>query len=63
MHRYNTMLAGHHAGLDLLRHKNLYPWEVNTERSYYAEQVLRQDSKHAGTEILIADEAPPYEII
>ncbi len=55
--------SGNYAGLHLLRHKNLYPWEVSTERSYYEEHVLRQDSKHAGTEILIADEAPPYESI
>lgn len=52
-----------YAGLHLVRQRNLYPWEVNTERFYYEEQVLRQDSKHAGTEILIADEAPPYESI
>ena len=55
--------SGDYAGLHLLRHKNLYPWEVNTERSYYEEQFLRHDSKHAGTDILIADEAPSYESI
>jgi hypothetical protein len=52
-----------YAGLHLLRHKNLYPWEVNTERSYYEEQVLTPDKKHEGTDILIADKAPPNEVV
>ncbi len=34
------MLAGHHAALRLLGRPELDPWEVNTERSDYEEQVL-----------------------
>ena len=67
MHRYNnqdhSMLAGHHAALTLLGRKDLDPWEINTERSYYEEQVLTPDKKHEGTDILIADKAPPHESI
>ena len=67
LHRYNnqdhSMLAGHHAALTLLGRKGLDPWEVNTERSYYEEQVLTPDSKHEGTDILIADKAPPHESV
>ena len=67
LHRYNnqdhSMLAGHHAALTLLGRKDLDPWEVNTERSYYEEQVLTPDSKHEGTDILIADKAPPHESV
>ena len=65
MHRYNnqdhSMLAGHHAALRLLGRPELDPWEVNTERSYYEEQVLSPDEKHTGTDILIADKAVPHE--
>ena len=65
MHRYNnqdhSMLAGHHAALRLLGRPELDPWEVNTERSYYEEQVLSPDDKHTGTDILVADKAPPHE--
>jgi protoporphyrinogen oxidase len=65
MHRYNnqdhSMLAGHHAALRLLGRPELDPWEVNTERSYYEEQVLSPDEKHTGTDILIADKALPHE--
>jgi protoporphyrinogen oxidase len=67
LHRYNnqdhSMLAGHHAALTLLGRKGLDPWEVNTERSYYEEQVLTPDNKHEGTDILIADKAPPHESV
>jgi protoporphyrinogen oxidase len=63
MHRYNnqdhSMLAGHHAALRLLGRPELDPWEVNTERSYYEEQVLSSDPKHEGTDILISEKAPP----
>jgi len=41
----------------------LDPWEVNTEWSYYEEQVLTPDSKHQGTDILIADKALPHESV
>ena len=65
MHRYNnqdhSMLAGHHAALRLLGRPELDPWEVNTERSYYEEQMLSPDEKHTGTDILVADKAPPHE--
>jgi len=65
MHRYNnqdhSMLAGHHAALRLLGRPELDPWEVNTERSYYEEQVLTPDEKRAGTDILVADKASPHE--
>jgi len=54
------MLAGHHAALRLLGRPELDPWEVNTERSYYEEQVLSPDEKHTGTDILVADKAPPH---
>jgi hypothetical protein len=55
------MLAGHYAALSLLGRKDLDPWEVNTEHSSYEEQVLTPDSKHGGTDILIADKALPHE--
>ena len=65
MHRYNnqdhSMLAGHHAALRLLGRPELDPWEVNTERSYYEEQVLSSDEKQIGTDILVADKALPHE--
>lgn len=67
MHRYNnqdhSMLAGHHAALRLLDRPELDPWEVNTERSYYEEQILTPDDKRAGTDILVADKASPHEKI
>ena len=63
MHRYNnqdhSMLAGHHAALRLLGRPELDPWEVNTERSYYEEQVLSPDKKHEGIDILVPEKAPP----
>lgn len=59
MHRYNnqdhSMLAGHHAALRLLGRPELDPWEVNTERSYYEEQVLTPDGRRTGTDVLVAD--------
>ena len=58
-----NLLAGHHAALTLLGRKDLDPWEVNTERSYYEEQVLSPDKKHEGADILIADKAPPHESV
>jgi protoporphyrinogen oxidase len=65
LHRYNnqdhSMLAGHHAALRLMGRTDLDPWEVNTERSYYEEQVLSPDERHTGTDILVADKAPPHE--
>jgi protoporphyrinogen oxidase len=67
MHRYNnqdhSMLAGHHAALRLLGRPELDPWEVNTERSYYEEQVLSPDKKHEGTDILVSEKAPPHESV
>ena len=67
MHRYNnqdhSMLAGHHAALTLLGRKDLDPWEVNTERSYYEEQVLTPDKKHEGTDILVSEKTPPHESV
>ena len=67
LHRYNnqdhSMLAGHHAALNLLGRKDLDPWEVNTERSYYEEQVLTPDKKHEGTDILVSEKAPPHESV
>ena len=65
MHRYNnqdhSMLAGHHAALQMMGMPELDPWEVNTERSYYEEQVLAPDKRHSAVEILVADKAPPHE--
>jgi protoporphyrinogen oxidase len=65
MHRYNnqdhSMLAGQHAALRLLGRTDLDPWEVNTERSYYEEQVLAPKKPHAAMEILAADKTPPHE--
>jgi hypothetical protein len=55
------VLAGHHAALRLLGRPELDPWEVNTERSYYEEQVLSPDKKHEGTDILVSEKAPPQE--
>lgn len=43
--------------------KDLDPWEVNTERSYYEEQMLTPDEKHEGTDILVADQAPPHKSV
>ena len=67
MHRYNnqdhSMLAGHHAALRLLGRPELDPWEVNTERSYYEEQVLSPDKKREGMDILVSEKAPPHEAI
>lgn len=67
LHRYNnqdhSMLAGQHAALRLMGRTDLDPWEVNTERSYYEEQVLTPDSKHEGTDILVAEKAPPHESV
>ena len=59
----HSMLAGHHAALTLLGRKDLDPWEGNTERSYYEEQVLTPDKKHEGTDILISEKAPPHESV
>ena len=65
MHRYNnqdhSMLAGHHAALRLLGRPELDPWEVNTERSYYEEQVLAHDKNHTGMEILASEKTLPHE--
>ncbi len=65
MHRYNnqdhSMLAGQHAALRLLGHTGLNPWQVNTERSYYEEQILSPDKRHTGQDILVAEIAPPHE--
>lgn len=67
LHRYNnqdhSMLAGQHAALRLMGRTDLDPWEVNTERSYYEEQVLTPDAKHEGTDILVAEKAPPHESV
>jgi hypothetical protein len=41
----------------------LDPWEVNTERSYYEEQVLSPDKKHEGMDILVSEKAPPHESV
>jgi hypothetical protein len=38
-------------------------WEVNTERSYYEEQVLSPDKKHEGIDILLPEKAPPHESV
>lgn len=65
MHRYNnqdhSMLAGQHAAFRILGNKDIDPWEVNTERSYYEEQILAPDKNHTGLEILAADKAVPHE--
>lgn len=53
------MLARHHAALTLLGRKDLDPWEVNTERSYYEEQVLSPTKKHEGADIPVPEKAPP----
>ncbi len=55
--------AGHHAALRLLGRLELDPWEVNTERSYYEEQVLSPDKKHEGIDILVSEKAPPHETV
>lgn len=64
MHRYNnqdhSMLAGQHAALRLLGRTDLDPWEVNTERSYYEEQVIAKDRKHGATAIPAKDKTPPH---
>jgi hypothetical protein len=40
------------------------PWETNTERSYYEEQVLSLPrQKPTGTEILVSEKAPPHESV
>jgi hypothetical protein len=57
------MLAGHHAALRLLGRPELAPWEVNTERSYYEEQVLSPDKKHTGRDILVAEKIPLNESV
>jgi hypothetical protein len=36
---------------------------LNTERSYYKEQVLSPDKKHEGTDILASEKAPPHETV
>jgi len=59
----HSMLAVHHAALTLLGRKDLDAWEVNTERSYYEEQVLTPDSKHQCTDILVADKTLPHESV
>jgi hypothetical protein len=51
------------AALRLLGRPELEPWEVNTERSYYEEQVLSPDKKHEGMDILLAEKAPPHESV
>jgi len=62
MHRYNnqdhSMLAGLYAVRRALG-EHVDPWEVNTERSYYEEQILSKDAKHAGTDILVSEKASP----
>lgn len=55
------MLAGHHAALQMMGKPELDPWEVNTERSYYEEQVLAPDKRHSAVEILVADKSPPHQ--
>lgn len=66
MHRYNnqdhSMIAGHHAALRVLGRPCGSPWEVNTERAYYEEVILADDKNHSGTDILVAEIAPPHEI-
>ena len=52
-----------HAALTLPGRMDLDPWEVNTERSYYEEQVLTPDKKHEGTDILVADKTLPHEAV
>jgi hypothetical protein len=39
----------------------LDPREVNTERSYYEEQVLSPDKKHEGTDNLVSEKNPTQE--
>ncbi len=39
------------------------PWETNTERSDYEEQVLTPDKKHEGMDILVSEKAPPHESV
>jgi protoporphyrinogen oxidase len=64
MHRYNnqdhSMLAGHHAALRVLGRPELDPWEVNTDRSYYEEQILSRNKAQTGKDILIAEKAMPH---
>ena len=43
--------------------KDPRPPEVNTERSYYEEQVLTPDKKHEGPDILVSEKAPPHESV
>jgi protoporphyrinogen oxidase len=65
LHRYNnqdhSMLAGRAAALRALGLAAPDPWDVNTERSYYEEQILSPDEKHTGQHILEAEKAPPHE--
>lgn len=65
LHRYNnqdhSMLAGRAAALRALGLPAPDPWDVNTERSYYEEQILSPDAKHTGQDILEAEKAPPHE--
>jgi len=53
----HSMLAGHHAALTLLGRKDLDPWEGNTERSYYEEQVLTPDTSHEISSRLLVTKA------
>jgi len=57
------MLAGHHAALRLLGRPELDRWEVNTGRSDSEELVLALGKKHKGTDILLAENAPPHESV
>jgi antitoxin (DNA-binding transcriptional repressor) of toxin-antitoxin stability system len=45
----------------LLGLPELDPWEVNTERSDYEEQVLTPDKKREGTNTLLAENGLPHE--
>lgn len=57
------MLAFFERRPDLLGRKDLDPWEVNTERSYYEEQVLSPTKKHEGADILVSDKTLPHESV
>ena len=51
------------AALRLLGRPELEPWEVNTGRSDFEEQVPAPDKKHERLDILLAEKAPPHESV
>lgn len=67
LHRYNnqdhSMLAGQHAAMRLLGNVEFDPWSVNTERSYYEEQLISNERIQSAQDILLSDTSPHRETI